>query len=307
MCTLTRWARRLGHSLYQCSGAAALVEAFARPRAAILLFHRITDAIPEDGLTVGTARFARLCRLLRDRFHAVPLADVFALARSGRPIPPRTVAITFDDTYGDNLAAARVLQRHGLPATFFLTTGYVGTDRVYEWDRGLPRLPNLSWDDVRGLREMGFEVGSHSVTHPDLGRATLGQAREELVASKRALETRLGQPVRWFAYPYGGVEHIRPGVLPLVEEAGYEGCLSGYGGFVEPGCDPRVLPRIGVPPFEGERHLDLYLSGSLDWFYALKRRLGLMGPPPRPSFLDAPPRRAGRHAPVPTAAALPAP
>src|SRR5262245_35357424 len=97
---------------YKYTGAARLNEALAvragRQVMAILLFHRVTDAIPADGLTVGTARFERLCRLLRDRFRVVPLAEVFDIVRSGRPMPPRTVAITFDDCYRDNLFAARV-------------------------------------------------------------------------------------------------------------------------------------------------------------------------------------------------------
>ena len=44
------------------------------------------------------------------------------------------MAITFDDCYRDNLFAARVLAEHGLPATFFIPTKYVGTDQVFPWD-----------------------------------------------------------------------------------------------------------------------------------------------------------------------------
>jgi hypothetical protein len=118
----------------RCTGQASMV---------VVLFHRVTDEIPEDGLTVGTARFRSICRMLRDRFHVVPLAEVFRLIRSGEPIPPRTAAITFDDSYRDNLEAAHVLSTYGLPATFFIPTAYVGTDLVYDWDRELPvRLAN---------------------------------------------------------------------------------------------------------------------------------------------------------------------
>ena len=55
--------------------------------------------------------------------------------------------------------------------------------------------------------------------------------------------------MRWFAYPYGGVQHFRPGLASYVEEAGYEGCLSGFGGFVYAGSDRRLLPREAVPYF----------------------------------------------------------
>src|SRR4051794_8502768 len=115
MCRVTDAMVRAAHGLYKYSGAARAEELVARCAgrqvAAIVLFHRVTDVIPEDGLTVGTARFERVCRLLRDRFHVVSLGEVFDAYRSGRPLPPRTVAVTFDDSYHDNLAAARVLHR----------------------------------------------------------------------------------------------------------------------------------------------------------------------------------------------------
>jgi peptidoglycan/xylan/chitin deacetylase (PgdA/CDA1 family) len=260
---------------YLHSGAAWVHERVARRAGrqfmAILLFHRVTDQIPEDGLTVSTARFQAICRLLRDRFHVVPLAEVFDVLRSGRAMPPRTVAVTFDDCYRDNLFAARVLTDHGLPAAFFVPTAYVGTDHVFPWDRGLPRLPNLTWDDLREMAGLGHDVGSHSVTHVNLGIASYEQVRWELIESKAVLEERLGRRVRWFAYPFGGRNNFRPGGAALVEEAGYDGCLSGHGGFVRPGADRFILPRDSSPCYQGLVNLELHLRGCLDWYYALKR------------------------------------
>ena len=55
----------------------------------------------------------------------------------------------------------------------------------------------------------------------------------------------------------GRQEGFRPERLDLVEEAGYEGCLSGYGGFLRPGLDGRMLPREAVPYFESIVNLEL--------------------------------------------------
>jgi peptidoglycan/xylan/chitin deacetylase (PgdA/CDA1 family) len=269
-------------ALYKYSGLARAQEALARRARrscqAVLLFHRVTDAVPEDDLTVSVARFQRLCRLLRERFHVVPLAEVFRLARAGGPLPPRTVAVTFDDCYRDNLFAARLLARYGLPATFFIPTAFVGTNRVFPWDKGLPPLANLTWDDLREMVRLGFEIGSHTVTHADLGTLTAEQVRWELVASRAVLEEQLDQPVRWLAYPFGGVDNFRPEWLPLAAAAGYEGCLSGHGGLLDAGTDPSLLPRVPVPAFNGSPTLELYLRGCLRWFHALKARLGLLVP-----------------------------
>ncbi len=265
---------------YKYSGALRVQEALAaragRSSAAVLLFHRVTDDIPEDGLTVGTARFRRMCRLFRQRFRVVPLAEMFRLVRSGEPIPRRTLAITFDDSYRDNLFAARTLAEFGLPACFFIPTAYVGTDRVFEWDRGLKPMPNLSWDDVRSMAAMGFEIGSHTVNHPNLATLSHDETWDELTGSWRAIAEQLGRPPRWFAYPFGGPDDFRPDQADLVEDAGYEGCLSGFGGFITANLKSRMLPREPVPYFRSLLNLELHLTGCLGWYYRLKRRLGLM-------------------------------
>jgi peptidoglycan/xylan/chitin deacetylase (PgdA/CDA1 family) len=285
--------------LYRYTGAARLQEALDRRAGraflAVLLLHRVSDAIPEDNLTLSVGRFRRLCRLLQRDFRVVPLAEVFRLARAGPPWPPRTVAVTFDDCYRDNLVAARILSEYGLPATFFLPTAFVDTDRTFPWDGHLPPLPNLTWADVRTMAGLGFEIGSHTVTHADLGAVSAEQALGELVGSKREIEDRLGLPVRWLAYPFGGVGNFRQEILDLATGAGYEGCLSGHGGLVGPDVNPRLLPRVPVPPFRSLLALELYLRGCLRWYYDMKDRLGLLVPYRGP---EPPPNRGPTAAPA---------
>lgn len=265
-------------ALYKYSGAAPLQEAYLRASGqasmVILLFHRVTDDIPEDGLTVGTARFRAMCRMLRNNFRVVPLADIFHIACSGESIPPQTVAITFDDSYQNNLPAARVLAEHHLPATFFIPAAYVATDHVYDWDRDLPvRLPNLTWDEVVQMAELGHEIGSHTMTHPNMASLSNTEALKELIDSKKLLENKLGRSVRWFAYPFGNPEHFRTEQLALVKEAGYEGCLSAHGGFIRRHESYPILPREPVPYFDSVLNLELYLRGCLHWFYSAKKSL----------------------------------
>jgi peptidoglycan/xylan/chitin deacetylase (PgdA/CDA1 family) len=264
---------------YKYSGAVRAQEWLARLRgctfASVLLFHRVTDAIPEDGITVGEGRFRRICRMLRRSFHVRPLAEVVGIIRSSRPVPNRTVAITFDDCYQDNLPAARVLAEHGLPATFFIPTAFVGSDHVLSWDRGLPHLPNLTWEDVQEMVRLGFDIGSHTVTHADLGAATTADAEREVTESKRILEDRLGRHVRWIAYPFGQTTNLRAEVAPVIQKAGYEACFSAISGFIFAGQRDFVLPRFAVPGFRSTLHLELHLTGCLHWTYALRRRLGL--------------------------------
>jgi peptidoglycan/xylan/chitin deacetylase (PgdA/CDA1 family) len=260
--------------IYKYSGACAAQERMAHllgnQLLPILLLHRVTDDIPPDGVTVTKAWFRGLCEMLHKRFHVVTLSEAMHQLNSGQRWPRRMTAITFDDCYRDNFFAARELARYGLPACFFIPTAFPGTDHVFAWDTGLKRMPNLTWDDIREMTRMGHEIGSHTVHHADLSQISAEEARRELADSKQTLETELGQPVRWFAYPYGAPNNFLPERLPLVYEVGYEGCFSGYGGFVRPSMKDQVIPRVPVPYFRSLLTLELYLTGCLDW--ALKRR-----------------------------------
>lgn len=267
-------------SLYKYSGVVAAQERFrywtGESYVSILLFHRVTDEIPRDGLTVPTAWFRNLCQLLQSRFNVVSLTDAMRLITSGGPIPRRTVAITFDDCYYDNLPAARVLAEHNLPACFFIPTAYPGTDYVFSWDRELQKMPNLSWPNVKEMVDLGHEIGSHTVHHANMAQVSMDEALLELVDSRKTLEDRLGRPVQWFAYPYGGRQHFSAERLPLVYEAGYRGCFSGFGGFAHPNTKNHVVPRVPVPCFQSLINLEVHLTGSLNWVYALKRKVGLI-------------------------------
>jgi peptidoglycan/xylan/chitin deacetylase (PgdA/CDA1 family) len=267
-------------ALYKYSGVMHAQERLAywsgRRFMSIVLFHRVTDEVPEDGLTVSTAWFRGFCAMMRDRFHVVSLAELHRLLSSGATPPRRTVAITFDDCYRDNLAAGQVLADHHLPATFFLPTRFVETDYVFPWDRHLKPMPNLGWKDVRALVDLGHEIGSHTMTHPDLGQIGPEDARTELADSKKTLEDRLQRPVRWFAYPYGGRGNFRPAYLQLASEIGYDACFSGHGGFVQPHMLGQVLPRENLTFFRSLMNLELHLTGCLDWLYQLKRSVGIV-------------------------------
>jgi peptidoglycan/xylan/chitin deacetylase (PgdA/CDA1 family) len=265
--------------VYKYSGAMSVQEwltyAAGRRSVTVLLLHRVTDEIPGDGLTVSTPWFRRLCRMLSSRFRVVPLGQAVSLLKTPDALPRRTVAITFDDCYRDNLKAARILAEHHLPACFFVPTEFIGTDRVFDWDRHLKPMPNLQWDDLHEIIRLGHDIGSHTASHADLGLVDPEQAERELRDSKKILETRLGCPVRWFAYPFGGRGNFRPEYLPLVHAAGYEACFSGYGGSARGSSIGQVIPRESVPYFRTLINLELHLSGCLDWFYGLKRRVGL--------------------------------
>jgi peptidoglycan/xylan/chitin deacetylase (PgdA/CDA1 family) len=210
----------------------SLLNRWKRPL--ILAYHSVCDE-REDGLAVRTADFRRQMHYLAERgYRSVRLSDL-----SDARIE-KAVAITFDDGYSDNFTHAMpILQELGFVATVFVVADMIDSPEPFWWDAPKIRtdaarqlFQPLSWERVRLMADAGFEIGSHTCTHPD-GFAELSpEARwKELAQSKDTIERHLGETVRSFSYPRGSVDRE---TIRLVERAGYE-----YG-VVTP-------PRSGIP------------------------------------------------------------
>jgi peptidoglycan/xylan/chitin deacetylase (PgdA/CDA1 family) len=103
--------------------------------AIILCYHRIAD-LPQSPrrLWVSPHRFAEQLEVLTRNFVPLSLAELIKRLQEGK-VPEKSVVITFDDGYADNFWNARpLLERFGVPATVFVTTGLVGTEREFYWD-----------------------------------------------------------------------------------------------------------------------------------------------------------------------------
>lgn len=104
------------------------------PGAVVLLYHRVSNVAPDPfGLCVHPRRFDEHLDALGRHARPMRLTELVGNLREGH-VPRRAVAITFDDGYADNLAALPSLQRHNLPATLFVATGYMEHAREFWWD-----------------------------------------------------------------------------------------------------------------------------------------------------------------------------
>ena len=108
----------------------------ARARMAILIFHRV---LPEPDPLLpdvpDVSRFRWQMQLLADYFHPLPLDEAAARLTAG-DLPPRTVCVTFDDGYRDNLDfALPVLEEVGIPATVFVAPELTTNVRPSDWIR----------------------------------------------------------------------------------------------------------------------------------------------------------------------------
>ena len=102
----------------------------------ILLYHRVSD-LPSDPhlLSVTQAHFAEHLEILRRHTRPMLLRDMVRALRDNN-VPRRAIAVTFDDGYADNLHNAKpLLERHDVPATIYVTSGYVGASREFFHDK----------------------------------------------------------------------------------------------------------------------------------------------------------------------------
>lgn len=224
----------------------AIYARLGRGRLTVVTYHQVNDPA-DDCSTVSASAFREQMQLLKDHYHVLPLGEaVEAVRRPGAG--DRLVAITFDDGYLDNATiAAPILASLGLPACFFVSTDMIGTTRPFPHDivQGRGPQPHMSWDDVRALAAQGFEIGSHTCSHADMGAVTLTEAERELRASRERLETELNARVPLFAFPYGHPRHMRPDTMAAARRE-YAVCCSAYGGHNLAPADPGNIRRIVI-------------------------------------------------------------
>lgn len=241
----------VGHSIF----ATRLHTALLRNAAVVVAFHRVRDTDRPEALSIGVQTFARYCEFFQRHFRVVPLRELVSLLERG-VTPQRELAITFDDGYRDNFEnAVPVLERTGLPATFFVVSRWIGTHVVPWWDREAGvQYPWMSWPEVRALRRRGFDIGAHTRSHVDLGTVDGAAASVEISGARRDLEAGLGVSVDLFAYPYGRQNNVTEANRALVRAAGFRCCCSCFGGVVSTGADPFHLARIPISAHQLSPH-----------------------------------------------------
>lgn len=239
--------RTLKSAIGRVAGSAGAYARAFNSTMMVVAFHRVNDQMPDDELTCSTAKFEAFCRFFQRNTKIVPFSEQVAACHEGKDMR-RTLSLTFDDGYRDNFdVVAPILQRLQIPATFFITTGFIGSQTTAPWDVALPQQPGwMTWDQVRILVARGFEVGPHTHTHIDMGSMDLETIRAELEISNAIFKRELGYDPQLFAYPFGGRQHISERSRALVRELGLTCCASCYGGVNAVGCSPYHLQRIPV-------------------------------------------------------------
>ena len=176
------------------------------------------------------------------------------------------VAVTFDDGFESVLqnAIPELTKRH-IPFTMFVPSGSLGERPCWvldpehrAWDERV-----LSREDLRVLAKLPLaQLGSHSITHPNLQRLSADEARRELVQSKVDLEAIAGSQVDVFSFPHGAHS---PALLEEARQAGYKRVFTVEPTLVESGGTTFSVGRVGVDPDDWPIEFRLKIAGAYRW------------------------------------------
>ncbi len=202
----------------------------------VLMYHVIAEApagTPYPELWVAPARFAEhIAALRRAGYRAVSLQRVLDAWAGGVALPAHPLVVSFDDGYPSQYRAAfPVLRRAGWTGVLNLEVNDVGPAGIHP-------------AEVRALLRAGWEVDSHTVTHPDLTKLDDAALRHELVASRARLRRRFGRRIAaLLCYPSGRYDAR---VERAVRAAGYAAATTTQPGWATPRADRFALPRVRV-------------------------------------------------------------
>lgn len=189
--------------------------------ARVLNYHSISDKfIESDSYQMSTPKdiFSEQMQFLyENKYNVISCEKLIENITNAQSIALKTVAITFDDSFRDNLTnALPVLERYGVKATIFLATDLVG--------RGAEQL---SWDDISCLSKTGvFSFGAHSVTHRKLAGLDKLELEKEIGMPKMILEQILKSPINLFAYPFGCYGSFDKNSIDILKSKGYKAAFT---------------------------------------------------------------------------------
>jgi peptidoglycan/xylan/chitin deacetylase (PgdA/CDA1 family) len=198
-------------------------------------------------LWVSPKKFRRqMLYLKRHGYKTVTFNELQNMRLSNKIVYPKTIIITFDDGYRNNfIEAVPILKEFGFPCTIFIVIDGIGKDNFWHDPKTETRVPMLSEAEIQQLINSGFEIGAHTLTHKNLSKIPLEQAKKEITESKIKLENKFKYPICAFAYPYGGGafnEQLRE----YAKQAGYSFAVSIKQGKADMEGNPYCLKRIFI-------------------------------------------------------------
>lgn len=226
----------------------------------VLCYHAVSERWPAP-LSITPERLEhQLVTLVKRGYRGATFTEAVTRPRDGR-----VVVVTFDDAYRSVLSGAfPILSALGLVGTVFVPTDFIADEGrklswpgIDEWSGGAhdDELTAMSWDELECLVTEGWEIGSHTRSHPRLTTVADEPLLTELEASRGTLESRLRRPCRSLAYPYGDYDAR---VAAATGDAGYVAAATLSSTLHRPSL--LAWPRVGIYHDDGSQRYRLKVS-----------------------------------------------
>lgn len=259
----------------------------------ILTYHRIAPqvrGVPPPLHNVTPERFReQIGGLMRRGFNLWPLRRILDEAAARRELPPRTIAVTFDDGFETVFTRAwPILRELQVPATVFVNTAYLDASDPFPFDTwGIDwqgRVPPESYrpltsNQCRELQADGIvELAAHTHTHEDF-RDRPEQFRQDLQLSVDILRSRFGVDQVMFAFPFGSpaLGFAGGALARAAREAGVVCGLTTESVLIDPRSDPFHWGRFNAFAWDTSATLAAKLAGWYTWAPKLRQRLAGAG------------------------------
>jgi peptidoglycan/xylan/chitin deacetylase (PgdA/CDA1 family) len=235
----------------------------------VLCYHAVSPTWSAALSVTPDALERQLTTLVRRGWRSASFHDAVL-----EPLDGPTMAVTFDDAFKSVVELAHpILGSLGVIGTVFCPSAYISAGRPLAWDgtahwaetAHAAELTPMSWSDLAALADGGWEIASHTLTHPRLTQLDDASARAELADSRAEIAANVGRPCATVAYPYGDVDDR---IAALASEAGYD-AGAGLSRSLRPLGRLR-WPRVGIYNHDDGWRFRLKING-------LTRRLRASG------------------------------
>lgn len=210
----------------------------------VLMYHsiadnsKVTDNVSKS-IILPPEVFKQQMQYLKDNgYTTLTLDELYNFLKNDKPVPEKSVVLTFDDAYEDNYTNAYpILKEFGFRATIFVITG--GTDKIGAY---------LTSAQLKEMDANGIDIQSHTVNHEELDKLSLEKQQETLVQSKQFLEKLLDKKVDYIAYPSGKYNNFTE---QAAKNAGYTMAFTINNGWANKDTNILFLNRVFVNALKG--------------------------------------------------------
>lgn len=243
----------------------------------ILMYHKIDDDSPSEYWVTVDNFHAQMELLHNLGYESITYDELRNYMLYGDALPAKPVIINLDDAYQNAYTKAKpILDEFGFIGVVNIPTGYIGNTeqerQTNNWDPpeyAVRETSMLIWPELDNLRDAGWSIQSHSVTHPDMTTLTDIQIRTEIIESRDTIQDKLNEQPQYFCYPYGSYNSR---VKQILQEEGYLGAIS-----VVSGVENTATANL----YELKR---IYIKGT----DTINEFWGYLGSSPRPRILNVP-------------------